>query len=88
MRDGVITPTVFPANQETTHFYKAPSAPATEALSRGTPVLLMSEQGFGDTLQFSRYALHLQEQGFDVSPSEPAGPRASTQGGCWTEECH
>ena len=30
-------------------------------------VLLMSEQGFGDTLQFSRYALHLQQQGFDVT---------------------
>ena len=33
----------------------------------GKPVLLMSEQGLGDTLQFSRYALHLQEQGFDVT---------------------
>ena len=31
------------------------------------PVLLMSEQGFGDTMQFSRYALHLQQQGFDVT---------------------
>ena len=37
------------------------------------PVLLMSEQGFGDTLQFSRYALHLQQQGFDVTLlSQPA----------------
>ena len=37
------------------------------------PILLMSEQGFGDTLQFSRYALHLQEQGFDVTLlSQPA----------------
>ena len=36
-------------------------------LESGRPVLLMSEQGFGDTLQFSRYALHLQEQGFDVT---------------------
>ena len=27
------------------------------------PVLLMSEQGFGDTLQFSRYVLHLQQEG-------------------------
>ena len=36
-------------------------------------VLLMSEQGFGDTLQFSRYALHLQQQGFDVTLlSQPA----------------
>ena len=37
------------------------------------PVVLMSEQGFGDTLQFSRYALHLQRQGFDVTLlSQPA----------------
>ena len=36
-------------------------------------VLLMSEQGFGDTLQFSRYALHLQQQGLDVTLlSQPA----------------
>ena len=33
----------------------------------------MSEQGFGDTLQFSRYALHLQNEGFDVTLlSQPA----------------
>ena len=37
------------------------------------PVLLMSEQGLGDTLQFSRYALHLQQSGFDVTLlSQPA----------------
>ena len=36
-------------------------------LDPGRSLLLMSEQGFGDTLQFSRYALHLQEQGFDVT---------------------
>ena len=37
------------------------------------PVLLMTEQGFGDTLQFSRYALHLQQQGFEVTLlSQPA----------------
>lgn len=30
-------------------------------------VLLMSEQGFGDTLQFSRYALYLQKKGFNVT---------------------
>ena len=42
-------------------------------LSADKPVLLMSEQGFGDTLQFSRYALHLQQQGFDVTLlSQPA----------------
>ena len=39
----------------------------------GQRILLMSEQGFGDTLQFSRYALHLQRQGFDVTLlSQPA----------------
>ena len=31
------------------------------------PVLLMSEQGLGDTLQFIRYALALQNQGVDVT---------------------
>ena len=42
-------------------------------LSPERPLLLMSEQGFGDTLQFSRYALCLQQQGFDVTLlSQPA----------------
>ena len=37
------------------------------------PLLLMSEQGFGDTIQFSRYALFLQQKGFDVTIlSQPA----------------
>lgn len=38
---------------------------AVPALDR--PVLLMSEQGLGDTLQFVRYALALQHQGVDVT---------------------
>ena len=33
----------------------------------GRPVLLMSEQGLGDTLQFARYALALQKKGVDVT---------------------
>ena len=42
-------------------------------LKEGQTVLLMSEQGFGDTLQFSRYALLLQRKGFDVTLlSQPA----------------
>ena len=32
----------------------------------------MSEQGFGDTLQFSRYALYLQRKGFDDLLCQPA----------------
>ena len=35
--------------------------------SRDRPVLLMSEQGLGDTLQFVRYAVALQNQGVDVT---------------------
>ena len=35
--------------------------------NRYRPVLLMSEQGLGDTLQFVRYALALQNQGVDVT---------------------
>ena len=48
--------------------------PSTQnSVRRGKPILLMSEQGFGDTLQFSRYALHLQREGFDVTLfSQPA----------------
>ena len=74
MRDGVITPSVLSANQETIPSLKVPSVLAIEALSSGKDrLLLMSEQGFGDTLQFSRYALHLQQQGFDVTLlSQPA----------------
>ncbi|WP_226412528.1 tetratricopeptide repeat protein [Synechococcus sp. MU1642] len=35
--------------------------------NRERPVLLMSEQGLGDTLQFVRYALALQHEGVDVT---------------------
>ena len=35
--------------------------------SQDRPVLLMSEQGLGDTLQFVRYALALQNQGVEVT---------------------
>ena len=47
----------------------------------------MSEQGFGDTLQFSRYALHLQREGFDVTLfSQPA--LVPCCGRSWPEECN
>ena len=36
-------------------------------IAHGKPMLLMGEQGFGDTIQFSRYALYLQQKGFDVT---------------------
>ena len=42
-------------------------------LPPGRPLLLMSEQGFGDTIQFCRYALWLQQKGVDVTlMSQPA----------------
>ena len=67
-KDGVITQSVLAANQETIlSFERAFGSSHRGPLERGRPVLLMSEQGFGDTLQFSRYALHLQGHGFDVT---------------------
>ena len=43
------------------------------SITKERPVLLMSEQGFGDTLQFSRYAMYLQREGYDVTLlSQPA----------------
>ena len=71
---GSTTASVLPVNQGTIRFLNEPSDPATGVRSiQERPVLLMSEQGLGDTLQFSRYALHLQQQGFDVTLlSQPA----------------
>ena len=40
-------------------------------LTRGSQILLISEQGLGDTLQFMRYVLALKDQGMDVSLSAP-----------------
>lgn len=41
------------------------------ALAPHDPLLLVSEQGLGDTLQFIRYALYLKYQGFSVSCCAP-----------------
>jgi len=40
-------------------------------LPPGTPLLLVSEGGLGDTLQFMRYALALRSQGFTISLAAP-----------------
>ena len=48
-------------------FKDAFGAPHTAIPTLDRPVLLMSEQGLGDTLQFVRYALALQNQGVDVT---------------------
>ena len=42
-----------------------------EALSQGENLLLVSEQGLGDTLQFMRYASALRNQGLSVSLCAP-----------------
>ena len=64
----------FQRNPAITQFLLGPSGPAIRGpLPPERPLLLMSEQGFGDTLQFSRYALWLQQKGFDVTLlSQPA----------------
>ncbi len=36
-------------------------------LHKGRPLLLMSEQGLGDTIQFCRFAIELQNQGHEVT---------------------
>ena len=43
-----------------------------EKLTTGEKLLLVSEQGLGDTLQFMRYAPYLKEQGVEVSISAQA----------------
>ena len=45
----------------------------------------MSEQGFGDTLQFSRYALWLQQKGFEVTLLSQLS-RSTTTGSRWTRQ--
>ena len=42
-----------------------------EALTQGEKLLLVSEQGLGDTLQFMRYATALRNQGLSVSVCAP-----------------
>ena len=42
-----------------------------EELAKGNKLLLVSEQGLGDTLQFMRYATVLRNQGISVSLSAP-----------------
>ena len=54
-------------NRETIRSLNAPWTQPPRSCRSNRPVLLMSEQGFGDTLQFSRYALYLQRKGFDVT---------------------
>ena len=38
-----------------------------EQLKTGEQLLVVSEQGLGDTIQFMRYITHLQKQAVDVS---------------------
>ena len=42
-----------------------------EALAKGNKLLLVTEQGLGDTLQFMRYATALSDQGISVSLCAP-----------------
>ena len=39
----------------------------SQKLEKGEKLLVVSEQGFGDTLQYMRYIPYLRKQGFDVS---------------------
>ena len=50
-----------------------------EALMRGEKLLLVSEQGLGDTLQFMRYAIAMRNQGISVSVCAPSKLHALIQ---------
>ena len=56
-------------NKEQSTFHAQPNCPKWDGLTLNsqTPLLLVSEQGLGDTMQFMRYALHLRNQGIAVS---------------------
>ncbi|WP_411872113.1 DUF6165 family protein [Vulcanococcus limneticus] len=43
-----------------------------EEIAKDSKLLVVSEQGLGDTLQFMRYALALQDQGISISLCAPA----------------
>ncbi|MFM7087668.1 MAG: tetratricopeptide repeat protein [Cyanobium sp.] len=45
---------------------------AGQPLAAGCALILVSEQGLGDTLQFLRYGLHLQHQGLEVHLCAPS----------------
>ncbi|WP_398332946.1 glycosyltransferase family 9 protein [Vulcanococcus sp.] len=48
------------------HFQRLFGAPQRTPLAPGQTLLMMSEQGFGDTLQFCRFGLELQALGLQV----------------------
>ena len=58
-----------PSRRDPTVTHARPTCPRWqgEPLVRGQRLLLVSEQGLGDTLQFVRYALPLRDQGMEVS---------------------
>ena len=66
-----LQPTLQTKARQLPHFLNT-FGPAHAAVpSPERPVLLMSEQGLSDTLQFARYALALQNQGIDVTVLKP-----------------
>ena len=62
-------------NRETIRFLNALWTSHRGPVDANRPVLLMSEQGFGDTLQFSRYALYLQRKRVRCDLAMPASTR-------------